>query len=262
MKGRLLSATTQEEQASESSKESRGRLGNGLCYRQQRGDGVDRLGVDIVSLEAIPGASGVVGIGAAEARPYFIRGIASRIDLSPETSCPNVCAVDNASVSTPELIEEWRVVNGLSAGLGPGKSYHAVAVEGVAPTIIHIGIVPGDRGRSVHREQWSTCSAYAGATGNIRGAGAIPRTANRGSARGQAAIRVDIKMRSPTRRSSNGSITESAQIGLGGREVVVERGIIGCRGGACIRVECKTVLIPVCPSGASVRIDPAVGVEV
>ena len=258
MKGRLLSATTQEEQASESSKESRGRLGNGLCYRQQRGDGVDRLGVDIVSLEAIPGASGVVGIGAAEARPYFIRGIASRIDLSPETSCPNVCAVDNASVSTPELIEEWRVVNGLSAGLGTSKSYRGVAVEGVAPPIVHIGIVPGDRGRSVHCEHWDTCSAYAGATGNIRGAGAVTGTADRGDSLGHGAIRVDIKMRSPTRGGREGSVL----LGLSSGEVVVERRVIGCRGGSSIRVECEAVLIPVCPSGASVRIDPAVGVEV
>ena len=173
-------------------------------------------------MEAIPGASGVVGVGAADARPHFIRGVPRRIDLGPETSCPNVCAVNNATVAAPELIEKWRKVNGLSAGLGTGESYHAIAVEGVAPPIIHIGIVPGDRGRSVHREHWYTCSAYAGATGNIRGAGAISRTADRGSARRQAAIRVNIKMRSPTRGGREGSVL----LGLSGGEVVVKRGVI------------------------------------
>ena len=192
------------------------------------------------------------------ARFLFIRGIASSIDHGSVSSCPSVCAVDNASVATPELIEEWRVVNGLSAGLGTGESHRVIAVEGVAPTIIHISIVPGDRGRSVHRENWNTCSAQAGATGNIRGAGAITRAADRGDSLGYGAIRVNIKMRSPTRGGREGGVL----LGLSGGEVVVERGVIGCRGGACIRVECEAVLIPVCPSGAGVRVDTAVGSEV
>lgn len=179
------------------------------------------------------------------------------------------------------LIEKWRVEDVLGrwsrtssrrppegVGAATGRVGHTRRIfKRIAPAVVNVRVVPGDAGRSIHREDWETCAPLVSAAGEITGARPNNGTADRAFTRtrrgqidglGKSFVGVDPHHRGPTCGGRKGGIL----LGLGGGEAVIDGGVIGRASDRAKSMECKAVLVAGHPGEAGVGVDPPVGRQI